>query len=79
MHRPEGVTVLSGNYNYKNKNIDDNGSGSETHSELIADSLTDEISGILSFNRLSRRIEGIGALYLSGVPTPFYPVLNKSD
>jgi hypothetical protein len=49
MHQP-GVKVLSENMGSQNKNIGDNGNGSATCSEYSADRLTEEISGILSFN-----------------------------
>jgi hypothetical protein len=50
MHRPPGVKVLSGNNGPENKKIGDNGGGSANYSEFSADRLTEEISGILSFN-----------------------------
>jgi len=49
MH-PPGVNALGENMGSQNKNIGDNGGGSVTYSEGSADRLTDEISGILSFN-----------------------------
>jgi hypothetical protein len=50
MHQPPGVKVLSENNGSQNKNIGGNGSGTVAYSEFSADRLTDEISGILSFN-----------------------------
>ncbi len=50
MHQPPGVKVLSGNNGSQNKKIGDGGDGSANYSEFSAERLTDEISGILSFN-----------------------------
>jgi hypothetical protein len=50
MHQALGVKALSENNAFENKNIGDNGGGSSTCSEYSADRLTEEFSGILSFN-----------------------------
>jgi len=45
-----GDKVLSENDAFKNKNIGDSESGSATYSEISADRLTEELTGILSFS-----------------------------
>ena len=50
MHQALGVNALSENNCSQNKNIGDNGSGSVTYSDYSAERLTNELSGILSFN-----------------------------
>ena len=49
MHQTCGVNALGENNGSQNKNFGDNGCGS-TYSEISADRLTEELSGILSFN-----------------------------
>jgi len=50
MHQALGDKVLSENNAFENKNIGDNGGRSATYSEISAGRLTEEPSGILSFN-----------------------------
>jgi hypothetical protein len=50
MHQTPGVKVLSENNAFEYKKIGDNGGGSATLSEISAERLTEELSGILSFN-----------------------------
>jgi len=45
-----GVKVLSENNGFENKNVGDNWDGSASYSEISAERLTEELSGILSFN-----------------------------
>ena len=50
MHQAMDVKVLSGNNGPENKNNGDRNAGSANYSGFSADRLTNEISGILSFN-----------------------------
>ena len=50
MHQSLGVKVLSENNGLENKDVGNNGAGSPNNSDYAADRLTDEFSGILSFN-----------------------------
>jgi len=45
-----GVKVLSENNGFENKNVGDNCDGSASNSKYPVDRLTEEFSGILSFN-----------------------------
>jgi hypothetical protein len=49
IYQVTGVKVLSENMEFQNENIGDNGSKTASFSEISADRLTDEFSGISSF------------------------------
>ena len=50
IYHVSSVDALSENMDFQNKNIADNNGRSATHAESSADRLTEELSGILSFN-----------------------------